>query len=131
MTTGSTKFSARQGLKFGATVGIAFGVIGSLLSWRGREIGAAACWTLSGVLILGGVIVPTRLGPVERAWMGLAHLISRVTTPIFMGLVYFTAITPIGILMRLLGKNPIAPHDSGGSFWTPRPQSRGSMDHQF
>ena len=38
---------------------------------------------------LAGLLVPARLGPVYRAWMGLALRISKVTTPIFMGVTYF------------------------------------------
>src|SRR5258707_6130820 len=40
---------------------------------------------VGGTLVIAALLVPTWLGPIERAWMGLAHLISKVTTPIFMG----------------------------------------------
>ena len=50
---------------------------------------------LGGALALAGLVVPRDLGPVERAWMGLAHPISKVTTPIFMGVMYFLVLTPI------------------------------------
>ncbi len=62
---------------------------------------------LGAVLVLAGLLVPTLLGPVNRAWMGLAHLISKVTTPIFMGIVYFLVLTPIGLGMRLFGRRPL------------------------
>ena len=47
------------------------------------------------------------LGPVERAWMGLAHAISKVTTPIVMGVMYLLVLTPVGLLRRRFGGNPL------------------------
>ena len=67
----SAGLSAKEGRKFGLTVGAAFLVLGALLWWRGR---ALAPWlgSLGAVLALAGLVVPARLGPVQRAWMGLA-----------------------------------------------------------
>ena len=107
------RLTAAEGRKFGLTVGIAFGVLGGILLWRGKETLSTVLLALGGVLVLAGLVVPTLLGPVERAWMGLAHLISKVTTPIFMGIVYFVVMTPIGIthvntMRRKPGQIPIA-----------------------
>ena len=47
--------------------------------------------------------------------MGLAHAISKVTTPIFMGVVYFVVITPIGFIRRrAFGSNPLSPRAPAG-----------------
>ena len=59
------------------------------------------------VLFLLGLLVPQKLEGVEKAWMSLAHVISRVTTPIFMGIVYFVVLSPIGAIRRMAGANPI------------------------
>ena len=70
----------------------------------------------------------------QRAWMGLAHAISRVTTPIFMGLIYFLVITPTGLLMRSLGRDPLEHAEVGGGFWVARPEDERrsrSMERQF
>lgn len=83
-------------------------------------------------LVLGGLLVPDRLGPIQRAWMLLALAISRVTTPILMSLVYFLVLTPTGLLMRLLGRNPIR-HVGEESVWRRREndERRSDLDHQF
>jgi hypothetical protein len=77
--------------------------------------------------------LPAQLGPVHRAWMGLAHLLSRVTTPIFMSVVYFVVITPVGLLKRLFGRNPMKAALANGSYWVPREADamRGDMERQF
>lgn len=84
--------------------------------------------------MVAGALVPTLLGPVNRAWMGLAHLLSKVTTPIFMGVVYFLVLTPIGLVMRLLGKNPMVHPPQGAGFWFEREAAKpepSRMERQF
>ena len=68
-------------------------------------------------LALAGLAVPTRLGGIERAWMAVEHAISKVSTPIFMGVVYFLMLTPTGLAMRLLGRNRLVNARGGSSAW--------------
>ena len=82
---GPARLTAAEGRKFGLTVGSAFLILGTIAFWRGKRLTAMVLQSLGGVLIVAAIVMPTQLGPVERAWMGLAHLISKVTTPIFMG----------------------------------------------
>jgi len=125
------RLSASEGRKFGLTVGIAFLVLAAISWWREHETLIYVFTGLGGALVAAGLAVPARLGPVQRAWMGLAHAISKVTTPIFMGIVYFLAIMPIGLIMRALKRNPIRHHPANGSFWASRGDGRGSLTNQF
>lgn len=133
MTSSSTEFTARDGRQFGTQVGIAFLLLGALLVWRDRSVPAAVVGSLGALLLLGGLLRPAALGPVYRRWMAIALLISKVTTPIFMGVVYFLVLTPTGLLMRVFGRNPIvhaASEDSG--YWIRRePGQHGDMRRQF
>ena len=82
------------------------------------------------LLVLAGLLVPARLGPVYRAWMGVGHVLSKVTTPVFLGVVFYLVLTPVGLLMRLTGSTPL-PRSTG---WTPRPpeaRQRTDMPRQF
>jgi hypothetical protein len=84
------------------------------------------------MLLLGGLLVPGSLGPVYRAWMGLALAISKVTTPIFLGLVYFLVFMPVGMLRRALGHRALERTAVAGSFWLPREEPRRSdLKRQF
>ena len=86
---------------------------------------------MAGAFALAGFLVPGRLGPVYRGWMGLAHAISRVTSPIFMSLVYFLVITPVGLVRRAIGGNPLRAH-RGSTGWVDRQGSpRGDLTRQF
>ena len=127
------RLTAAAGRKFGLTVGAAFLVLGGIAWWRGKQTTSTVLLSLGGALVVAGLVVPTLLGPVERGWMGLAHLISRVTTPIFMGIVYFVAITPIGFIRRLAG-SPIWPRERTASRWephTPAVADPERMERQF
>lgn len=127
-----TRLSAREGRKFGLTVGIAFAVLGGIGFWRGREILALTFWGVGGALIFAGLLVPRSLGPIQRAWMGIAHAISKVTTPIFMAVVYFVVMAPTGLLMRAFGRNALTAHHGDTTAWVSRGERRrGDLDRQF
>jgi hypothetical protein len=125
------RLTAPEGRKFAFPVGAAFLAFGGIAWWRGHTAAAPVLGGVGVLLLLAGALVPGRLGPVYRAWMALAHAISRVTTPIFMGIVYFIVIFPLGAAMRLLGRNPIRHRPAGGSYWFERSQRRGGMTDQF
>jgi hypothetical protein len=121
--------TAAQGRRFGLTVGGAFLVLAGIAWWRGHPITLRVLASLGTALVAGGLIVPTLLGPVERAWMGLAHAISKVTTPIFMGVVYYLVITPVGAIKRMLGKNSLRHPEHDGTFFHARAEgARKSAD---
>jgi hypothetical protein len=127
------RLTPTEGRKFGLLVGGTFAIIGVLL-WRGGRVTAAAVVLLvASALMLGGLVMPGRMGPVYRGWMTLALAISKVTTPLLMGAIYFLVLTPVGLLARLVGHRPLARKRSATRFWQPRSaeSSRSSMNHQF
>jgi hypothetical protein len=127
----STRLSPQEGRKFAFTVGTAFLALAGLTWWRDHLTAAYLLSAVGAALWLAGLAVPGRLGGVYRAWMGLAHAISKVTTPVFLGVVYFIVIMPVGLVMRLVGRNPIRHAAVGDSFWKPRPERRGGLTNQF
>ncbi len=89
---------------------------------------------MGGSLALAGLIIPAHLAPVQRGWMGFAHALSKVTTPIFMGIVYFLVVTPIALIMRPFARNPLTHGESEAGFWVPRSSEdaqRSDMKRQF
>ena len=126
--------AAAAGRKFGVTVGAAFLAIAGILWWRDHLVAATITGSLGGLLALAGLAIPTQLGPVERTWMRLAHAISKVTTPIVMGGMYLLVITPVGLLRRTLGGNPMVHARQDDSYWRSRPpgaRRTGSLNRQF
>jgi hypothetical protein len=120
--------SPEEGRKFAFPVGTAFLVLGGIVWWREHVELASAFGALGGLLLLAGLILPGKLGPVYHAWMGFALLLSKVTTPIFMGVTYYLVMAPIGLVMRLVGYNPVVRTAPEGSFWVPRPETKRKSD---
>ncbi len=121
-----------EGRKFAFTVGTALLVLAGVLWWRGRGTGALILGGTGGALMLAGLVIPGHLGPVYHAWMRLAHLISKVTTPIFMSIVYFFVITPTGLLLALFGKRAMRHVATADGYWVRRdPAEKTDMRRQF
>jgi hypothetical protein len=129
-----TRLTAAQGRRFAFTVGAAFLVFAAIAWWRGHPTLLAVLGTVGGALVAAGLVIPTHLGPVERGWMALAHLISKVTTPIVMGVMYLLVLTPVGILRRTLGGDPLVHQVAEEGFWRTRPPGKRrtqSLQRQF
>ena len=128
----SGPYTAAAGRKFGLTVGIAFVVLAGIGRWRGHPTTFMVLGSLGLLLMVAGLVIPTALGPIERGWMGMARIISRFTTPIFMGVVYFIILTPIGLLRRAFGGSALVHRPGATGLWLDRrPSPRGALDRQF
>jgi hypothetical protein len=98
----------RQLRRFGLLVGGIFSAIGFWpLLWRQE---GPRLWALAPglVLVLGALIVPRILAPVHRAWMALGDALGWVNTRILLGVVFYGLVTPIGLVMRLRGRDPMS-----------------------
>lgn len=129
----SAGLSPAEGRRFGLLVGGAFLGLGAISHWRGHHVAPTVLWALGGALVAGGLLIPGRLGPVYRGWMRFALVLSRITTPIFMALIYFGLFTPLGFIRRLLGRNALI-RPEGDSFWIARQPGSGrrsDLNRQF
>jgi hypothetical protein len=123
--------TASEGRRFGLVVGAAFLVLGAIAWWRGHPLTTTVFAALGASLALAGLVIPTRLGPVEAAWMKMAHAISRVTTPIVMAVIYYVVISPVGYLRRAFGGNPLVHEKTTNGFWRTRSTASSNMERQF
>jgi hypothetical protein len=118
----------KQLRSFGLTVGGIFGLIGV---WPVvvRSVGPR-WWSIiiAGVLIGSAFICPRSLFSIHKYWMRLGHILGWINTRIILGVVFFVVVTPIGIMRRLFGKDPMGRHtrpelDSYRIIRKPRPAS--------
>jgi hypothetical protein len=119
--------SASEGRKFGLLVGGAFLAIAGIFYWRAKMGPVPYVGGLGGLLVVGGLVAPTALGPIYKAWMGLALVLSKVTTPI-------VVITPMGMIMKLIGRRALEHKPANNSYWIERtgPQpTADQMKRQF
>jgi hypothetical protein len=99
----------RNGLrKFGVTTGaIVAGLFGIFFPWLLKAGFVLWPWVLFAVLAIWGLVAPMSLRPVYQGWMKFGLFMSRFTTPLIMGLVFFLAITPMALFMKLLARDPM------------------------
>jgi saxitoxin biosynthesis operon SxtJ-like protein len=115
------KKSLRAEREFGLIVG---GVLVLLSAWwmyRGKFPSVAhITLPLGAVLMLLGLVLPRMLVWPNKAWMALAGVLSFVSTRIILAFVFFLVVTPIGVVKRLSGWDPL--NRRGGpsaSYWRP------------
>ena len=128
------RLSPAEGGHFGFTVGAAFAALAGVLWWRGHGAAAPVPAALAILLGLAGLVTPALLGPPHRAWMRVATALSKITTPIFLGVAYFGVIAPMGLLLRLARRNTLRRLPSQPSFWIPRDSNarrRRDMERLF
>jgi hypothetical protein len=106
--------------KFIVTVATAFAIMGAVLLWRDRQTAAIVAGALGMALALLGLVAPRAVAPVRFAWMKAAHAMSRVTTPIILGIVYFLVVTPTGLVRRLSGHASLKSANTNETAWTVR-----------
>ena len=64
-------------------------------------------WLLWLVLAVWGVAAPKTLRPFYRAWMKFGLLLSRITTPLVLGIFYYAVLTPTGLIAKLFRGDPL------------------------
>ncbi|WKZ11742.1 MAG: SxtJ family membrane protein [Gammaproteobacteria bacterium] len=112
----------RKGLReFGLTTGGIVAVLfGLFFPWLLERPIPRWPWVIAGILVAWGLAAPASLRPVYRGWMKFGLLLSKVTTPLIMGIVFFLVVTPMGLVRRLAGKDSLARHfDSAASYRVP------------
>src|SRR5581483_9239218 len=94
--------SRRKLRRFGLTVGTALLVVGAISRWRGHGPVSLGLWSAGAVLLALALVLPQALRPIEKAWMGLAAVLSWINTRIILSLLFVVAFTPIGVVRRML-----------------------------
>lgn len=106
---------------FGLVFAVVFTLIGGWQIYRDHAWG----WWLLGfaaLFLLAAFAAPRLLRPLNRLWFRFGLLLHHIVNPLVMGLLFFGAILPIGLLMRALGKRPLHLSFQPGatSYWVPR-----------
>lgn len=100
--------------------------------------GLLRVWSLivATIFLLLALVAPSILVPANRLWMRFGGLLHYIVSPIALGIVFFAALVPTGLLMRLFGKDPLRLRfdPAAESYWIPREPpgpSPESLNNQF
>ena len=115
--------------------GILFFIVFLLIAtWPVLDAGSVRVWALSiSIIFLAlGIINSKILTPLKKVWIKLGEILGKVIAPIVMGIIYFVIITPIGILIRLFGKDLLnVKYNKNKSYWIKREKKINTMKRQF
>lgn len=119
--------------------GLVFAVVFILIAAWPLLHGVAPRWWAFGVaavFALVAVMRPTLLAGLNRLWIKLGVLLGKLVSPIALGVLFYGVFFPIGVVMRLAGKDPLRlKRDAdAASYWIPRKPPGpppDSMTNQF
>lgn len=120
---------------FGLVFAGVFAVIGGIKLWAGSSWSWP--WLVaSGLMLSLALALPGVLAPANRLWLRFGLLLHRIVNPLVMGLLFFLTVTPLALVLRLMGKDllRLRRDRSTPSYWivrTPPGPSPDSMINQF
>ena len=126
--------TVRQLRSFGLTVGGIFALISvwpALLRGQDVRVWAAA---LAGLLVIPALTFPRSLVPIYHVWMWVGEALGWINSRVILGAIFFVLFTPMGLVLRLLGKDPMHRSFEPGSdtYRVPRRfRPAEHMRHQF
>ena len=91
-------------------------------------------WSLvvSLIFLVLGIINSNLLLPLNKLWFKFGIFIGKIISPIIMGIIFFLVVTPIGLIMRLLGKDVLNLKFSDyKSYWIEKTGPKSKMKNQF
>jgi hypothetical protein len=120
---------------FGLVMAAAAAIFGCLPLLR---LAAPHWWLLAVAAAFAtlGLLAPRLLFPLNYAWFRFGLLLHRVISPLVIGAVFFLCVTPIGVMLRLFGKDVLSLRRRADlpSYWIvrdpPGPEP-GTMTNQF
>jgi hypothetical protein len=119
---------------FGLVFAAVFVLLAAYNAWRG------GAWPLylaiAAAFLAVALVAPKCLAPLNRLWTRFGLILSMIVSPIVLALMFFLVVTPVGVLMRLTGKDPLRLRQDSetGSYWIvrePPGPSGESMGQQF
>ena len=115
--------------------GIVFFIVFLLIAvWPLIDGQSLRVWSLivSLIFLVLGLLNSKLLNPLNLAWVKFGKILGKVVAPIVLGVIYFIIITPIGLFLRLIGKDLLQTKFSkNNSYWIKREKNIGPMKRQF
>ena len=91
-------------------------------------------WSLviSLIFLILGILNSKLLSPFNKLWFKFGIFLGKIISPIIMGIIFFLVVTPIGLIMRLLGKDVLnLRYKDVKSYWIEKSGPKSKMKNQF
>ena len=115
--------------------GILFSIVFAAIAfWPLLNLGDIRVWSVivSSIFLLLGLINSKLLYPLNLLWVKFGELIGKIVAPLVMALIFFIILTPIGLFLRLIGKDLLnIKLNQNKTYWIKRDKEPGPMKRQF
>jgi hypothetical protein len=125
----SKKGPANPERSFGVSVGGVLTAIAAYLAWRGRMDRAAVIGAIGITLITLGLLAPRLLKWPSAVWWKFAMVLGHVNARVILTVAFLIVLTPVGLVWRLIGHDPLARRRGHWPGWTPSPARYRNPDH--
>jgi len=91
-------------------------------------------WSLiiSSIFLILGLLKSKILTPLNRLWFKFGIFLGKIVSPLVMGAIFFFVVTPIGLIMRILGKDLLnLKYNLNKSYWVEKSDPKSKMKNQF
>ena len=91
-------------------------------------------WSLiiSLIFLVLGLLKSKILSPLNKLWFKFGILLGKIVSPIIMGIIFFLVVTPIGFIMKMLGKDLLnLKFNNNKSYWIKKTEPKSKMKNQF
>jgi len=96
--------------------------------------GEIRIWSLvvSIIFLILGLLNSKILAPFNKIWFKFGILLGKIVSPLIMGIIFFLVVTPIGLTMRLIGKDLLnLRYNKNKSYWIEKNGPKSKMKNQF
>jgi hypothetical protein len=118
-----------QERSFGVSVGGFLLLVAGFLWWRGRITNAEILAGLGAVLVVLGLTAPRLLKYPSAAWWKFAMILGYVNARVILTIAFLLVLTPMSIIWRLIGRDPLAIKKQHWPGWSPYPARYRDTDH--
>ena len=90
--------------------GFVFAVASAIVSlWPLLNGAPVRLWAVGIAFVFAtvAILMPSLLQPLNRLWFRFGMLLHKIVNPLVMGLLFFITVTPIALVFRLIGKDPL------------------------
>ena len=91
-------------------------------------------WSLviSLIFLVLGILNSNILSPLNKLWFKFGIFLGKIISPMIMGIIFFLVVTPIGLIMRLIGKDVLnLKYSDSKSYWIEKTGPKSKMKNQF
>ena len=87
---------------------------------------------ISLIFLVLGLLNSKILTPLNKLWFRFGIFLSKIISPLIMGIIFFLVVTPIGLIMRILGKDVLnLKYNKNKSYWIEKNGPKSKMKNQF